>query len=55
MRSRNIKIAPFFLLSSEKWMIIKGVQHVGIQNIEVIYEEQVMAHMQNHTKHDFES
>jgi hypothetical protein len=27
----------------------------GIQNFEVIYEEQVMAHIQNHKKHDFET
>jgi hypothetical protein len=27
----------------------------GIQKFEVIYEEQVMAHIQNHTKHDFET
>jgi hypothetical protein len=63
---RNIKISPFFLLSSEKSMLRKHVfsqpkrinwpfSHVvGIQNFEVIYEEQVMAHNQNHTKHDFE-
>jgi hypothetical protein len=31
------------------------IQDVGIQNFEVIYEEQVMAHIQNHTKHDFET
>jgi hypothetical protein len=36
-------------------MLIKRVQDVGIQNFEVIYEEQVMAHIQNHTKHDFET
>jgi hypothetical protein len=29
-------------------MLIKRVQDVGIQNFEVIYEEQVMAHIQNH-------
>jgi hypothetical protein len=28
---------------------------VGIKNFEVIYEEQVMAHMQYNTKHDFET
>jgi hypothetical protein len=28
---------------------------VGIQNFEVIYEEQVMAHIQNHTKHDIKN
>jgi hypothetical protein len=27
----------------------------GIQNFEVIYKEQVMAHIQNNSKHDFES
>jgi hypothetical protein len=42
------KIAPFFLLTSEKEMLIKRIQDVGIQNFEVIYEEQVMAHIQNH-------
>jgi hypothetical protein len=36
-------------------MLIKRVQDVGIKNFEVIYEEQVMAHIQNHKKHDFES
>jgi hypothetical protein len=30
-------------------------QDVGIQNFEVIYEEQIMAPIQNHTKHDFET
>jgi hypothetical protein len=34
-------------------MLIKRVQEVGIQNFEVIYEENVMAHIQKHTKHDF--
>jgi hypothetical protein len=29
-------------------------QDVEIQNFEVIYEEQMMAHIQNHTEHDFE-
>jgi hypothetical protein len=54
-RLRNIKIAQFFLLSSEKKMLIKRVQDVGIQNYEVIYEEQLMAHIQNQKKHDFET
>jgi hypothetical protein len=36
---RNINIATFFLLSSEKGMLIKRVQDVRIQNFEVIYEE----------------
>jgi hypothetical protein len=49
------KIAPFFFLSSVKEMLIKRVQDIGIQYIEVIYKEQVMAHIQNHTKHDFET
>jgi hypothetical protein len=31
------------------------IHDVGIQNFEVIYEEQVMAHIQNHTKHVFET
>jgi hypothetical protein len=48
-------MSPFFLLSSEKEMLRKRVQDVGIQNFEVIYEEQVMAHFQNHTKLDFET
>jgi hypothetical protein len=64
---RNIKISPIFLLSSEKSMLRKRVfsqrkrrkwpisQDVGIQNFEVIYEEQVMAHIQNHRKQDFET
>jgi hypothetical protein len=30
-------------------------QDIGIQNFEVIYEEQMMAHIQSHTKHDFET
>jgi hypothetical protein len=63
----NIKIAPFFLLSSEKrcwenayWTSDNAendhfFQYVGIQNFEVIYKELVMAHIQNHTKHDFET
>jgi hypothetical protein len=58
---RNIKTSPFFLLSSEKLMLGKLVFsqrkrrkwpiliYVGIQNLEVIYEEQLMAHIQNHT------
>jgi hypothetical protein len=36
-------------------MLVKRFQDVGIQNYEVIYEEQVMAHFQNNTKHDFET
>jgi hypothetical protein len=36
-------------------MLGKRVQDVGIQNFEVIYEEQVMNHLQNHRKHDFET
>jgi hypothetical protein len=36
-------------------MLVKRVQDVGIQNFEVIYEEEVFAHIQNHTKHDFET
>jgi hypothetical protein len=36
-------------------MLIKRVQDVGIENCEVIYEEQVMAHIQKHKKHDFET
>jgi hypothetical protein len=28
---------------------------VGIQSFEVIYEEQLMAHMQNQTNHDIET
>jgi hypothetical protein len=28
---------------------------IGIQNFDLIYEEKVMDHMQNHTKHDFET
>jgi hypothetical protein len=35
-----------------KWPIFHDV---GIQNFEVIYEEQVTANIQNHTKHDFET
>jgi hypothetical protein len=31
------------------------IQDVGIQNMKVIYEEQVMAHIQNHTKLDFKT
>jgi tRNA G37 N-methylase Trm5 len=30
-------------------------QDVRIRNFEVIYEERMMAHIQNHTKHDFET
>jgi hypothetical protein len=48
------KIAPIFLLSSVKEMLIL-VQDVGIQNLEVIYEEHVMANNQNNTKHDLET
>jgi hypothetical protein len=51
-RHKNFTI---FLLSSEKEMLIKLVQDVAIQNFEVINEEQVMAHIQNHTKRDFET
>jgi hypothetical protein len=36
-------------------MLIQRVQDVGIQKLEVMYEEQVMAHIQNHTKQDFET
>jgi hypothetical protein len=45
-RLRNIKFAPFFFLSSEKVMLIKRVYDVRIQNFDVIYEEQVMSHIQ---------
>jgi hypothetical protein len=31
------------------------IQDVGIQNFEVIYEEQVMDHIQKNTKHDLET
>jgi hypothetical protein len=51
----NINIETFFLLSSEKEMLIKRVQDVGIHNFEVIYEEHVMAHNQNNTNHDLET
>jgi hypothetical protein len=54
-RLLNLKIAPYFLSSSEKRILIKRVQNVGIQNFDVIYEEQMMAHIQNHTKQDFET
>jgi hypothetical protein len=36
-------------------MMIKRVQEVGIKNFEVIFEEHVMAHIQNHTNQDFET
>jgi hypothetical protein len=36
-------------------MVIKRVQDVGIQTFEVIYEEDVMDHIQNYTNHDFET
>jgi hypothetical protein len=36
-------------------MLIKRFQDVGIQNFEIIYEELVMAQIQNITKHDFET
>jgi hypothetical protein len=35
-----------------KWPLF---QDVGIQNFKVIYEQQVMAHIQNETKHDYET
>jgi hypothetical protein len=35
-------------------MLIKRGQDFGIQYFEVIYEEPVMAQIQNHKKHDFE-
>jgi hypothetical protein len=54
-RLGNIKSSPFFLLSLEKEILRKRVQDVGIQNFEVIYEEKVMDHIQNNTKHDFET
>jgi hypothetical protein len=66
-RLRNIKISPNFLLSSEKEMLRKRVfrqrkrrkwpifHDVRIQNFEVIYWEQVMAHIQNYTKYDIET
>jgi hypothetical protein len=36
-------------------MLIKRVKDVGIQNFMVLYEEQVMAHIQDNTKQDFET
>jgi hypothetical protein len=42
------------LFQPEKTQKMTITQDVGIQNFEVIYEGQVMAHIQNHTKHDFE-
>jgi hypothetical protein len=41
--------------ASENAEIDQFIPDVWIKNFEVIYEEQVMAHIQNHTKHDFES
>jgi hypothetical protein len=35
-----------------KWAI---TQYDWFQNFEVIYEEQAMAHINNHTQHDFET
>jgi hypothetical protein len=54
-RLRNIKISPFFLLSSEKGMLRKRVQYVGIWNFEFICEEEVIAYIENHTNHDFDT
>jgi hypothetical protein len=34
-------------------MLRKRVHDVGIQNFEVIYEEEVLAHIQNNKKYDF--
>jgi hypothetical protein len=47
LRKRGIS-----LRKRRKWQI---PQDVGIQNSEVICEEQVMAHIQNQTKHDIET
>jgi hypothetical protein len=67
-RLRNIKISPFSdRISSEKSKLRRRYfsqrkcrkwpffHDVGIKNFEVIYEEQVMAHILNHTKHEFET
>jgi hypothetical protein len=36
-------------------MLRKRIQDVAIQIFEVIYEEQMVAHIQNNTKPDFET
>jgi hypothetical protein len=43
------------LFQPAKTLKMTITQDVGIKNFEVIYEEQMMAHIQNHTKHDFET
>jgi hypothetical protein len=51
----NIKIASFSLIFSEKEMLINRVQDFGIHNFAVIYEEQLMAHIQYNKNHDIET
>jgi hypothetical protein len=36
-------------------MLKKRVQDVVIQNFKILYEEQVMTHIQNHTQDNLES
>jgi hypothetical protein len=42
----------FQLAKCRKWPIFNDV---GFQNFDIIYEEQLVAHIQNHTKHDFDT
>jgi hypothetical protein len=64
-KHKNFTIFPLIIGESDaekkrfqpakKQKITTFIREVGIQNFEVIYQEQVLAHIQNHTKHDFET
>jgi hypothetical protein len=63
-KHKNFNIFPLILreIDAEKTLFqpaktqkMTNFSGHGIQNFEVIYEEKVMAHIQNHTNQDFET
>jgi hypothetical protein len=52
LKHKNCTIFPLILRERDD---DKSVQDVGIQNFDVIYEEQEMAHIQYQKKHEFET
>jgi hypothetical protein len=52
LREIDAEKTLFHSAKTQKMII---TQDVGIQNFEVTYEEQMMAPIQNHKKHDFET
>jgi hypothetical protein len=51
-KHKNFTIIPLILREID---IDKTLLGDWIQNFQIIYEEQFMAHIQNHTQHDFET